>query len=101
MPLPPDRSPSIHRITRKEIAARAALAANAEHHAGLPPNLSFDILAAVANTGLTEYFVRTAIRDRRLPAKLAGQKLLILRADLARFLESLPLYIHPAHRKGQ
>jgi hypothetical protein len=96
MPRPPRPWPSIHRQTKA-----AAATENAEHHAVLPTRLSFDIQAAVANTGLTENFIRTAVWEQRLPARMCGQKYVILRSDLLRFIESLPVCVNRIHRKGR
>jgi|SRR5271156_5742952 hypothetical protein len=97
MPRPPRPWPSIHYRTK---AAQAPKTAD-QSRSQLPANLSFDLASAALNTGVTINYLRTAIKEQKLRARLIGQKLIILRADLARFLESLPVYVHPAYRRDR
>jgi hypothetical protein len=92
--LPPERSPSIHRTTRKEIAARAALELEktsqpSELTLALAP-ISFDLKTAAMATGMKTNILRDSIASRALPAKLAGKKYFVFRSDLWRFMQALP-----------
>jgi excisionase family DNA binding protein len=102
-PPPTQRPPSIHRQTKAAAKAamdaivslaeqpeRAEKATQPIHSSELPPKLAFTLKEAAQFLGVKVWFLRKAIHESRLPAKLAGQKHLILRDDLVRFFQTLP-----------
>jgi hypothetical protein len=56
-----------------------------------PQAISFSLKEAAAITGLALWTLRTAVWERRLPARLFGKRQIILRADLEQWLVSVPL----------
>ena len=86
------RPPSIHRQTAAQAAADAAdtAAKHASQSSDLPPGFAFTLKDAAAYSGVKVSFLRRAIRDECLPAKLAGRHFIILRDDLVRFISRLP-----------
>jgi excisionase family DNA binding protein len=89
--------PSIHRKTTPQTAAEAGAAASKLTSPGsdLPPGFAFTLKDAAAYSGVKVSFLRRAIRDGRLPAKLAGNHFIILRDDLVRFISLLPAATSP------
>ena len=55
-----------------------------------PQALSFSLKEAAAITGLALWTLRTAVWDRKLPARLFGKRQIVLRADLEAWLASTP-----------
>lgn len=57
---------------------------------GLMSKMAFTVREAAAESGHSDDQIRAAIRDGKLPARMTGQQLIILAADLSRYLSSLP-----------
>ena len=82
------RPPSIHRKTAAEGAATRLAAPSPSSDIG--QRISFTLKEAALQAGTTVWFLRTAIWERRLPARLAGKRFIILRDELIRFISTLP-----------
>lgn len=52
--------------------------------------VAFPLSNAARYSGLTVWALRTAIWERKLVARLAGKRLLVLRTDLEAYVASLP-----------
>ena len=80
------------------------------HPKKLSPEVETSIAAPIALplkqaaqvSGLTVWALRNAIWDRKLVARLAGKRLIVLRADLETFVASLPQVVSgPCNRRSQ
>lgn len=76
---------SKHRPTGADDANRAVTASTTD---GTP--VAFPLSDAARYSGLTVWALRNAIWDRKLVARLAGKRLLVLRTDLEAYVASLP-----------
>jgi excisionase family DNA binding protein len=81
--------PLIHRKTATQTATEAA-SKDTFPSSDLPPGFAFTLKDAAAYSGVKVSFLRRAIRDGCLPAKLAGKHFVVLRDDLVRFISLLP-----------
>jgi excisionase family DNA binding protein len=68
--------------------------------APIPEKLAFTIAEAATVASLGQTSLYRAIREKRLIAKKYGTRTVITRADLAKFLETLPATADPATRRG-
>jgi hypothetical protein len=75
------------------------------NHAATAPTtdgtpVAFPLSDAARYSGLTVWALRTAIWDRKLVARLAGKRLLVLRSDLEAYVASLPQVVSgPCNRR--
>ncbi len=81
--------PSIHRKTATQTAAEAGSKVTSPS-SDLPRGFAFTLKDAAAYSGMKVSFLRRAIREGCLPAKLAGKHFIVLRDDLVRFISLLP-----------
>lgn len=79
-------------------AADINIAAPAPTTDGTP--VAFPLSDAARYSGLTVWALRTAIWERKLVARLAGKRLLVLRSDLDAYVASLPIVVSgPCNRR--
>ncbi len=63
--------------------------------------IALPLKQAAQVSGLTVWALRNAIWDRKLVARLAGKRLLILHSDLQNFVASLPQVVSgPCNRRA-
>jgi hypothetical protein len=64
--------------------------------------IALPLKQAAQISGLTVWAIRNAIWDRKLVARLAGKRLLVLHADLEAYVASLPQVVSgPCNRSSQ
>lgn len=64
--------------------------------------VAFPLKDAATYSGLTVWALRNAIWDKKIVARLAGKRLLLLRADVDAFVASLPQVVSgPCNRSSQ
>lgn len=62
--------------------------------------IALPLKQAAQVSGLTVWAIRNAIWDRKLVARLAGKRLLVLRSDLDAYVASLPIVVSgPCNRR--
>lgn len=79
---------------------KPAAAPVAEPPSSISTPIALPLKQAAQVSGLTVWALRNAIWDRKLVARLAGKRLLVLRPDLEAYVASLPQVVSgPCNRR--